>query len=826
MPAEFRAYKVAGVTLEIDKRYSDFRPIGNGAYGVVISALDTQSNTRVAIKKIPRAFEDLVDGKRILREIKLLRHFKHENIISILDIFPPPSYMKREIDDVYIVSDLMETDLHKIIYSRQPLSVDHAQYFVYQILRALKFMHSAKVIHRDLKPSNLLCNSNCDLKICDLGLARGLKEKEKAEGAELTEYVVTRWYRAPEVMLACQEYAYAIDVWGVGCIFAELLARKPIFPGEDYVDQIRVICDKIGKPASDDLSFVTSEKARKFIQALPEKENCLQKIFPQIDSEAVDLLSKMLVFNPAKRIAVNEALKHPFMASLHAPEDEPVAEQEFSFSYENETVSKEKLQDLMWNEVLHFHPDAEEYSAHLIATGQKAPPVDVSSIIISPRCPTSLQRAFYRFGPGLPSAVGDDFTAKLKANDAQTENHNLGARSATAAELDDAETPVVKRPRPGEDRPRPSSPGKSAADTGDSNTSNTKQGGESSAGASVQLIGPDGRPVAHPFFQMNRSMPYGADPRLQMLAIHAATQHQQNLEKESPNSESKSAASGKTVPKQSPGSDMAAFHAHWAQQVLRSQQVGAPGDSTRRQPDLASLYAMQAQQPGYAPLPPELMAYYAAQSRHQGYAAHMQMRAHAAQMSALKQQAAIPPPGSLGAVMSQHPSGMPMFAPGGQNIFSGLSGQGKDSRTSRQVQEMIDAGVTGSLPNGNSSPFLGAVNSRVLGSLMVGPGSHGANRLGATLGVNIGSQLGQSRFSNATNPFSTSNMNRRTGNFSQSEVGSSSSTPETSAETMPVPEQENPSAPVKDSLPTNEQDSESKQSGDSCPESCDKIADV
>ena len=114
------------------------------------------------------------------------------------------------------------------------------------MLRGLKYIHSCKVLHRDLKPSNLLVNSNCDLKICDFGLARGIDGASSAKTATgtmlLTEYVVTRWYRAPEIMLACHEYSYPIDVWSVGCIFAELILRKPLFPGDDYIDQVRRFC--------------------------------------------------------------------------------------------------------------------------------------------------------------------------------------------------------------------------------------------------------------------------------------------------------------------------------------------------------------------------------------------------------------------------------------------------------------------------------------------------------------------------------------------------------------------------------------------------------
>jgi tRNA A-37 threonylcarbamoyl transferase component Bud32 len=228
-------------TFTVDKRYSMMRVVGSGAYGVVISASDAKSSKNVAIKMVPRAFNDEIDAKRILREIKLLKHMKHDNIVGIVDMMPPTARYLEDFHDVYIVADLMETDLHRIIYSKQKLSMDHVQYFIYQVLRGLKYIHSADVIHRDLKPSNLLVNSNCDLKICDFGLARGINEAHaESRGGTmlLTEYVVTRWYRAPEIMLACHEYSKPIDLWSVGCIFAELIQRKPYFPGDDYIDQV------------------------------------------------------------------------------------------------------------------------------------------------------------------------------------------------------------------------------------------------------------------------------------------------------------------------------------------------------------------------------------------------------------------------------------------------------------------------------------------------------------------------------------------------------------------------------------------------------------
>lgn len=130
----------------------------------------------------------------------------------------------------------METDLHRVIRT-QTLSNDHCQYFIYQTLRGLKAMHSANVIHRDLKPSNLLLNGNCDLKICDFGLARHVGHVDDNQGF-MTEYVATRWYRAPEIMLTFKKYTSAIDVWSVGCIMAEMLLRKPLFPGKDCEESL------------------------------------------------------------------------------------------------------------------------------------------------------------------------------------------------------------------------------------------------------------------------------------------------------------------------------------------------------------------------------------------------------------------------------------------------------------------------------------------------------------------------------------------------------------------------------------------------------------
>ncbi|KAF0686181.1 Aste57867_21967 [Aphanomyces stellatus] len=371
------SFVVSGTTFQVDTKYKFIKPIGHGAYGVVISAQNTETGDKVAIKKVSKAFEDLIDAKRILREIKLLQHFDHENIITIVDLLPPPSVS--HFEDVYIISDLMETDLHRIIYSRQPLSDDHIQYFLYQILRALKYIHSSSVLHRDLKPSNLLLNSNCDLKVCDFGLARGVEPDE--DNMELTEYVVTRWYRAPEIMLSTKEYTKAIDIWSTGCIFAELLGRKPMFPGDDYIHQLQIICDKLGTPSEEELHFVTSEKARRFMKSQPNKPKIpLEKLFPNVKPNALDLLDKMLVFDPTKRISVEEALEHPYLESLHNNDDEPKSTKPFSFEFEKENLTKRRLQELISEEVCRFHPEWRQRMSDKDVASPLAGSVSASSV--------------------------------------------------------------------------------------------------------------------------------------------------------------------------------------------------------------------------------------------------------------------------------------------------------------------------------------------------------------------------------------------------------------------------------------------------------------
>ncbi|CAM6036379.1 unnamed protein product [Sphagnum compactum] len=348
---DYTQYNIYGNLFEVSSKYCHpIRPIGRGAYGIVCSAVNRETGEDVAIKKIGNAFANRIDAKRTLREIKILRHMNHENVIGIKDVIRPPR--REDFNDVYIIYELLDTDLNQIIRSNQPLTEKHCQYFLYQLLRGLKYVHSANVLHRDLKPSNLLLNANCDLKIADFGLARTTSEMNV-----MTEYVVTRWYRAPELLLNCSEYTAAIDIWSVGCIFMELINRRPLFPGRDYVQQLRLITELIGSPDDADLWFLQSENARRYIHQLPRfARQPLGQKFTNLRPAAADLVNKMLVFDPAQRITVAEALRHEYLAQLHDINDEPVCEQPFEFDFERPSLTEEHIKDLIYMESLSFNP--------------------------------------------------------------------------------------------------------------------------------------------------------------------------------------------------------------------------------------------------------------------------------------------------------------------------------------------------------------------------------------------------------------------------------------------------------------------------------------
>uniref|UniRef100_A0A3B3TG37 mitogen-activated protein kinase n=1 Tax=Paramormyrops kingsleyae TaxID=1676925 RepID=A0A3B3TG37_9TELE len=264
---------------EVPERYRNLTPVGSGAYGSVCSAYDVHLCQKVAVKKLSRPFQSLIHSRRSYRELRLLKHMKHENVIGLLDVFTPASSLE-DFNELYLVTNLMGADLNNIV-KFQRLSDEHVQFLIYQLLRGLKYIHSAGLIHRDLKPSNVAVNEDCELRILDFGLARQTDD-------EMTGYVATRWYRAPEIMLNWMHYNQTVDIWSVGCIMGELLKGKVLFPGNDYIDQLKRIMEVVGTPTPELLKKISSEHVR--------KETLLFRIL---------LLQKSLMFNSIKTHCLN-----------------------------------------------------------------------------------------------------------------------------------------------------------------------------------------------------------------------------------------------------------------------------------------------------------------------------------------------------------------------------------------------------------------------------------------------------------------------------------------------------------------------------------------
>lgn len=354
---ETRRYMVHGAGFEVPKQYTVLEPVGQGAYGIVCAARDEATGENIAVKKIENAFEHITFTKRTLRELRILRHLRHENLIDVRCIFLPGR--KDDFSDIYVFSELMQTDLASILKSSQPMTDDHCQFFLYQILRGMKYVHSALVIHRDLKPRNLLVNSNCDLKICDFGLARMSFRDSEFQTCPMTEYVCTRWYRAPEVLCSWVEYTTAIDMWSIGCIFAEMLSRKPLFPGHNTQHQLQLIIGFLGTPGREALSRIPNDKCRRFIDSLPVSAEKNFGNFESATREAVNFLRVTLQFDPERRASAAEALDHPYLAQLSCPEDEPVRTplDTSDFEFERRKITIKALREELFIEAMHYYPE-------------------------------------------------------------------------------------------------------------------------------------------------------------------------------------------------------------------------------------------------------------------------------------------------------------------------------------------------------------------------------------------------------------------------------------------------------------------------------------
>lgn len=356
-PQGFYQLELNKTVWEVPDRYQSLTPVGSGAYGQVCSATDSQtlqkdgSYLKVAIKKLARPFQSAIHAKRTYRELRMLKHMNHENIIGLQDVFTP-SVSLTEFSDLYLVTHLMGADLNNIVKT-QKLSDDHVQFLVYQILRGMKYVHSAGIIHRDLKPSNIAVNEDCELRILDFGLARPTEN-------EMTGYVATRWYRAPEIMLNWMHYTLTVDIWSVGCIMAEMLTGKTLFPGSDHIDQLTRILNVCGTPDEETLNKITSEEARNYIRSMKymEKKN-FSEYFKGANPLAIDLLEKMLELDADKRIHAGQALSHPYLAQYADPSDEPIS-LAYDQTFEDFDLTVDQWKEYVWSEVKNFKPPVKQ----------------------------------------------------------------------------------------------------------------------------------------------------------------------------------------------------------------------------------------------------------------------------------------------------------------------------------------------------------------------------------------------------------------------------------------------------------------------------------
>ncbi|XP_051964185.1 mitogen-activated protein kinase 13-like isoform X1 [Xyrauchen texanus] len=342
---EFSREEINGTIWEVPEKYVCLKQIGTGAYGSVCSAINSKTKEKVAIKKLHRPFQSEIFGKRAYRELKLLKHMKHENVIGLLDVFTPALRLDN-FQDFYLVMPYMYMDLSKV---KGILSEDHVQFLVYQMLCGLKYIHGAGIIHRDLKPGNLAVNQDCELKILDFGLARHAE-------AEMTGYVVTRWYRAPEVILNWMHYTQTVDIWSVGCIMGEMFNGKTLFKGKDYMDQLTQIMKVTGTPGPEFIEKLGSPEAKGYIRSQPQyPRKDFSALFPRASKKAVELLEKMLVLDADDRLTANGALAHSFFDGLRDPEDwtEPTA---YDDSFDNGTLPLEEWKRLSFKEVRTFVP--------------------------------------------------------------------------------------------------------------------------------------------------------------------------------------------------------------------------------------------------------------------------------------------------------------------------------------------------------------------------------------------------------------------------------------------------------------------------------------
>jgi len=281
-------------------KYMKLEKIGEGTYGIVYKAKNKETKALVALKRIRLEDAEGVPSTTI-REISLLKGLKHPNIVAMLDVI-------HEDKNLFIAFEYMVADLKKFMDdTKKELPPALVKSYMQQLLSAIAFCHSHVIVHRDLKPQNLLIDNEGHIKLADFGLGRGFDFPLRA----YTHEVVTLWYRAPEILLGSKVYSFPVDVWSLGCIFAELVTLKPLFPGDSEIDQLFRIFRMLGTPCEVIWPGVTD---------LPDYKPLFPKWTPQslemqlgsLDRQGRDLLRKLVAYNPEKRIPAGMALKHKY----------------------------------------------------------------------------------------------------------------------------------------------------------------------------------------------------------------------------------------------------------------------------------------------------------------------------------------------------------------------------------------------------------------------------------------------------------------------------------------------------------------------------------
>jgi serine/threonine protein kinase len=291
----------------IQKRYTKIASLGEGAYGSVYKAIDTETGLSVAIKQMEIEPDRRSMGipSHCLREVAILmRLHQHPNILKVIDF-------AFTTDSFFIVSELLECDLRRYMESFGPLSPSHRMAYLWQILSAVEYCHIQRIAHRDLKPQNILVDAEGNLRVADFGLCHFLHSRDTPQSRE----VVTLWYRAPEILLGKSNYFLEIDMWSVGCVFAEMLLRKPLFPGDSEIGQLFLIFRLLGTPsATNSPAFMEYPL---FKSSFPQwQPQSFSSMFPMLDPDGLDLLSRLLRLDPAERITAEAALSHPYFNDL------------------------------------------------------------------------------------------------------------------------------------------------------------------------------------------------------------------------------------------------------------------------------------------------------------------------------------------------------------------------------------------------------------------------------------------------------------------------------------------------------------------------------